>query len=95
MLTDEGDFVVDPFAGSAVTGEVCERLSRRWMCGELEETYLLGALGRFEEPSSGSRPAKDWYRVPRPGLLWDTSGGLPSLAEDGGRQYRMRRRASA
>ncbi len=95
MLTDEDDFVVDPFAGSCVTGEVCERLSRRWLCGELEENYLDGALGRFEEASSSSRPAKDWYRIPRPGLLWDTSDGLAPLAEDGGRQYRIRQRASA
>ncbi len=96
MLTDEGDFVVDPFAGSAVTGEVCERLSRRWLCGELEENYLKGALGRFEEVSAaGTRPAKDWYRVPRPGLLWEASERLPPLEEDGGRQYRMRQRASA
>lgn len=95
MLTDEGDFVIDPFAGSCVTGEVCERLSRRWLCGEMEESYLEGALGRFEEPSTGSRQTKDWYRVPRPGLLWDTAGGLPPLEEDGGRQYRIRRRVSA
>ena len=96
MLTDEGDFVVDPFAGSCVTGEVCERLSRRWPCIEMEEEYLRGALGRFEEePSNGHRPrSKDWYRVPRPGLLWDT-GDLPPLAEDGGRNYRSRRKSSA
>jgi len=29
MRTDPGDLVVDPFAGSCVTGEVCERLERR------------------------------------------------------------------
>lgn len=96
MLTDENDFVLDPFAGSCVTGEVCERLSRRWMCGELEEAYLEGALGRFEgTPTIGGRPAKDWYRIPRPGLLWNTGDQLPLLAEDGGRRYRRRRRASA
>lgn len=48
MLTDRGDRVVDPFAGSCVTGEVCERLGRRWVCAELSEVYLRGALGRFE-----------------------------------------------
>ena len=95
MLTDEGDFVVDPFAGSCVTGEVCERLSRRWLCVELEEEYLRGALGRFDgsEPN-GQRPVtKDWYRVPRPGLLWDTADTPAPLAEDGERGYRLRRKA--
>jgi DNA modification methylase len=50
MLTDPDDFVVDPFGGSCVTGEVCERLRRRWMCSELIADYLQGALGRFENP---------------------------------------------
>lgn len=47
MLTDPGDLVVDPFAGSCVTGEVSERLKRRWVCSELREDYVEGALGRF------------------------------------------------
>ena len=28
MLTDPGDIVVDPFGGSCVTGEVCQRLRK-------------------------------------------------------------------
>jgi DNA modification methylase len=47
MLTDPGDLVVDPFAGSCVAGAVAERLGRRWLCIELEEGYLQGAIGRF------------------------------------------------
>lgn len=47
MLTDEADFVVDPFGGSCVTGEVAESLKRRWACCELDEDYLKGALARF------------------------------------------------
>ena len=35
MLTDEGDSVLDPFAGSCATGEICERLKRNWICAEL------------------------------------------------------------
>lgn len=50
MLTDPGDLVVDPFAGSCVTGEVAERTQRRWVCIDNEETYLKGAIGRFEGP---------------------------------------------
>jgi len=42
-----GYLLVDPFAGSCVTGEVAERLGRKWMCGELIEEYLAGAPSRF------------------------------------------------
>ena len=48
MLTDPGDLVVDPFAGSCVTGAVAEVLERKWVCCELEEDYLHGAMARFE-----------------------------------------------
>jgi len=48
LLTDEGDLVVDPFAGSNVTGEVCERLGRRWLAFETVEEYLRGSRFRFE-----------------------------------------------
>jgi len=47
LLTDKGDMVVDPFGGSCVTGEVAERLGRKWICCEMEKTYLEGARGRF------------------------------------------------
>ena len=47
MLTDPGDLVVDPFSGSCVTGAVAEALNRRWVCCELSEEYLQGALARF------------------------------------------------
>ncbi|NJN94334.1 MAG: site-specific DNA-methyltransferase [Anaerolineales bacterium] len=43
MLTDVDDFVLDPFGGSCVTGEVCEKLSRRWVCCEVVEEYIEGA----------------------------------------------------
>ena len=39
--------MVDPFAGSCVTGVVAENLRRRWVCCELSEEYLLGAKARF------------------------------------------------
>ena len=53
LLTDRGDAVLDPFAGSCVTGAVAERLQRRWTCCELNEDYLKGALARFETPCPG------------------------------------------
>ena len=88
MLTDPGDFVFDPFGGSCVTGEVAERLGRKWACAELVEDYLKGALGRFERPSTVERPlptgADAYYRIPRPGLLWNGPDPVP-LAADGGK----------
>ena len=88
MLTDEGDLVMDPFAGSCVTGEVAERLNRRWCCVEIEKEYLDGAAGRFEDaPDNPARQTsgESFYKVPRPGLLWN--GTLEQrLPEDGGRQ---------
>jgi hypothetical protein len=47
FLTDEGDLVLDPFAGSNTTGAVAESLRRRWLCIEAEQDYALGAAGRF------------------------------------------------
>jgi site-specific DNA-methyltransferase (cytosine-N4-specific) len=47
FLTDPGDLVVDPFAGSNVTGEVAERLGRRWLAFDLVEEYLEGSKFRF------------------------------------------------
>ncbi len=97
MLTDPGDLVVDPFAGSCATGEVCERLGRRWMCVELRDEYVHGAIGRFDpraKPApAGAAPAaragtavetRTHYQVSRPGLLWDEAGQEP-LRVDGGR----------
>ena len=46
FLTDEGDTVLDPFAGSNTTGAVAERLKRRWISIELEKAYVNGAAGR-------------------------------------------------
>jgi len=48
FLTDPGDFVLDPFGGSCVTGKVAENLNRNWACVELNAGYLQGAISRFE-----------------------------------------------
>jgi site-specific DNA-methyltransferase (cytosine-N4-specific) len=52
LLTTKGDLVLDPFAGSCVTGAVAEELQRRWLCFEIRREYLEGARFRFE-PSAG------------------------------------------
>ena len=93
MLTDPKDLVLDPFGGSCITGEVAERLDRKWICVELVERYLEGAMGRFEttlEPLRPKAPKTDerYYRIAHPALLWSDDNELQSepLPEDGGRQ---------
>lgn len=48
FLTDENDVVFDPFAGSNVTGSVCEQSNRRWVSCELEPQYIEGSIARFD-----------------------------------------------
>lgn len=99
MLTERGDLVIDPFAGSCMTGEIAERLHRRWLCVELREDYLKGALGRFkgrEGSKAKHDPSKkedtNFYRIPRPGSLWSADEGEP-LREDGGKKRADRKEA--
>ena len=49
FLTDEKDLILDPFAGSNVTGEVAERIGRRWIAMELVESYVISSRLRFPE----------------------------------------------
>ncbi len=76
MLTDKGDMVLDPFAGSCVTGEVAEALGRRWVGCELDEKYLRGALGRFETAPKLARLSKP-YSVYPPAMLATDDEGEP------------------
>jgi len=47
--SNEGDVVLDPFAGSGTTAVACERLGRRWIGVEMEETFCKVAKKRIEE----------------------------------------------
>jgi site-specific DNA-methyltransferase (cytosine-N4-specific) len=47
LLTEEGDLVLDPFAGSNTAGAVAERFGRRWIALELIEEYLAASRFRF------------------------------------------------
>ena len=99
MLTDEGDTVLDPFAGSCATAEICERLKRKWTCVELRTDYLKGALGRFDstyasrnsnDPNGNCgnpKPLKDsdFYKLPRAGVLW-TGATEGRIAKSGGKR---------
>lgn len=54
FLTNEGDIVLDPFAGSNTTGYVAECLERRWVSIEMREEYLEGAKLRFDSIAAGT-----------------------------------------
>jgi site-specific DNA-methyltransferase (cytosine-N4-specific) len=62
FLTDTGDLVYDPFAGSNSTGSACEEAGRRWLATETVAEYVKGSAFRFEEEVSP--PPKKAKRVP-------------------------------
>lgn len=47
LLTDPGDYVLDIFAGSNVTGRVAEDADRQWLAFEYQERYLETSKLRF------------------------------------------------
>jgi site-specific DNA-methyltransferase (cytosine-N4-specific) len=47
FLTQPGDTVLDPFAGSNTTGAVAERLGRKWIAIEAERDYAVASAFRF------------------------------------------------
>jgi len=78
FLTQEGDLVLDPFAGSNTTGFVAEQLGRRWLAFEKQRDYLRGSRYRFADtgghlaratngtaPSSSARTVRG--KLPRRG----------------------------
>jgi len=60
LCTEPGEVVLDPFAGSNVTGEAAEANDRRWIAIELAEEYLKGSTFRFNglRATSGRPTAK-------------------------------------
>ena len=49
LVTDEGDLVLDPFAGSNTTGAVAEALHLRWIAVDNVREYLDASRFRFFE----------------------------------------------
>ncbi len=56
FLTEPGQLVLDPFAGSNVTGAVAERLGRPWLSVEINGDYVAGSQLRFDT-EAGRVPA--------------------------------------
>ena len=47
FLTNPGDIILDPFAGSNTTGAIADELKRKWISLEPNEEYIRGSIGRF------------------------------------------------
>jgi len=47
FLTEEGDMIIDPFAGSNTTGATAEAQKRRWISGDLVLEYIAASIFRF------------------------------------------------
>ena len=63
FLTDSGDLVIDPFAGSNTTGEACEELGNNWIAIEHNVEYLEASRFRFEPHEKGQ---PDGSGIPAP-----------------------------
>lgn len=44
FLTDEGDIILDPFAGSNTTGAVADSLGRKWLSIEADWNYVANSI---------------------------------------------------
>lgn len=49
FLTHENDLVLDPFAGSNMTGAIAEQMNRSWIGIEINSIYAEGSKGRFDK----------------------------------------------
>jgi site-specific DNA-methyltransferase (cytosine-N4-specific) len=58
FLTDPGDLVLDPFAGSNTTGFVSELAGRRWVAIDQEKKYVDQSRIRFRDPVLGTKRRK-------------------------------------
>lgn len=94
FLTDKGDTVLDPFGGSCVTGAVAEALERNWVCCEMSEEYLNGALARFTPrpaPLLKDRPAN--YEIAPPCAVPIDEDDVPLFADGGAKRPPLARDA--
>lgn len=87
MLTDSGDLVVDPFAGSCVTGAVAQHLGRRWVCCELDRSFLEGSVVRFSDPGPVQNRVKSaTYSIAPPCSVSVNEDEVPLILDGGFRR---------
>ena len=75
FLTDEGDIVLDPFAGSNTTGYMAETMGRRWLSCELSEEYLMGSMFRFDQETIERTSGNEKPKRGRDGDFQETTAG--------------------
>lgn len=63
FLTQPGDLVVDPFAGSNTTGAVAEQLGRRWIAIDKSAEYVKDSQLRFQKTDGGSDSIQSEQRL--------------------------------
>lgn len=77
MSTDEGDLVLDPFAGTGATSYAAEKLDRRWMAIELGDPEP--AIERMEDYRAGED--EEWESA-RGGLVSSSAGRKGSASAE-------------
>ncbi|MBO4736527.1 MAG: site-specific DNA-methyltransferase, partial [Paludibacteraceae bacterium] len=97
MLTNKCDFVLDPFAGSCMTGYVAEKNDRKWVCCELIQEYVDGAIGRFVDVECDKNHGKsntedDYYQIPKASLC--NSNNHVVLTDEGGKTRVTKKQSS-
>ncbi len=94
ISTNAGDLVLDSFAGSGTTGAVAQKIGRKWIMVELEETCHTHIIPRLKKVIDGEDPggitkAVDWqggggfryYRL-APSLIVEDRWGNPVINPD-------------
>ena len=56
FLTEPGELVLDPFAGSNTTGHIAEQLARPWLSIEINADYVAGSRLRFDDALTSALP---------------------------------------
>lgn len=64
LCTDVGDIILDPFAGSNMTGFMAEALGRKWIALDQNEEYLRGSAFRFL--NDGNKDTQDSSAIQQP-----------------------------
>jgi site-specific DNA-methyltransferase (cytosine-N4-specific) len=57
FLTEPGQLVLDPFAGSNVTGFLAQQLERKWIAVEINPDYVAGSKLRFTDAAAAKKAA--------------------------------------
>ncbi|MFH1540477.1 MAG: DNA methyltransferase [Elusimicrobiota bacterium] len=63
MSTDEGDIVLDPFAGTGTTAIAAKRLGRNYVGFELDNNYVEIAKNKLLKEKSNSKLGKIWASI--------------------------------